>query len=56
MSTPQLAELRKQVHKATLQINLMRQALHRADTDFEETGTVTCETMEFIRSVKELLS
>jgi hypothetical protein len=47
---------RKFVQTTNTQIQLMRQALLRADRDFEQTGTVSCETMEFIRSVRSLQS
>ncbi len=49
-------ELRKQVTQAVTQINLMRNALHRVDSDFEKSGTVSCETMEYVRRVKGLLA
>jgi hypothetical protein len=44
------------VEDCVCQLNLMRAALNRVDVDFEMTGTVSCETMEYIRSVKGLLA
>lgn len=50
------ANHRQATQAAMTEINLMRKALRRADQDWSKAGTVSCETMEFIRSVRSLQS
>lgn len=42
----------KVITQAIVQIKLMRLALDRVDRDVEQCGTVSCDTIEFVRSIK----
>lgn len=55
-SQHQLAAVHKYVAEAMMQIDLMRTALRRVDRDFEQCGTVTCETIEFCRTVQQVIA
>lgn len=60
MTTPtrqhNLAAVRKYVDEAMMQIDLMRTALRRVDRDFEQCGMITCETIEFCRTVQRVIA
>lgn len=50
------AQLCKEITQSITQLKLMRLALDRVDHDVELTGTVSCDSIEFVRSVKGLIA
>lgn len=55
-TTQQLTTVSRYVEQAKMQIDLMRTAMHRVDTDFELTGAVSCDSIEFIRTVQRVIA
>lgn len=55
-TTQQLTTVAKYVAQATMQIDLMRAALHRVDRDFELRGMISCDTIEFCRTVQRVIA
>ena len=50
------ATLQKQIIAMRATFSLMAQAIHLVDDDIEQTGTVSVQTIEFLRSVKQVLA
>lgn len=48
-----LATLQKQMLAMRAVFSLMAEAINRVDDDIEQTGTVSAQTIEFLRSVKQ---
>ena len=55
-ATPSPATLQKQMLAMRAAVSLMAQAIHLVDDDIEQTGTVSVQTIEFLRSVKQVLA
>lgn len=50
------AEVNRYLESVRSKINLMAQAIHLVDDDIEQTGTVSVQTIEFLRSVKQVIA
>lgn len=52
----ELRALQKQILAMRATFSLMAQAIHLVDDDIEKTGTVSAQTIEFLRSVKQVMA